>query len=390
VTRRAPAVAALALVVGVLLALPAAAGAQAPAPGPHLPPPKTVPAFDGDAMWIWLTSRTERGSATRIAARAKRHGLELVILKAGNERVQWTQLNSRLIDTLRRAGLRVCGYHFVYGRHPVAEARLSARIAATGADCLVIDAESDYKGRYLEAELYMRELRRRVGPGYPIGFTSFPYVHYHSTLPYSVFLGPGGADFNVPQMYWRAIGTSVDAVFRTTYMHNRVYRRPIYPLGQVWQHPPARQIARFRSLATAYGATGVSWWSWQEAAARDFNAIATPLRLPRAAPADPGYPLLGSRSRGDLVVQAQQLLLSSGAKLRVTARMDLATRRAVAAFKRARGIGSSGSVTAPAWQALLAFEPAPVTWRARRYAVATPRVAGSGRNVAAIGHRTER
>jgi hypothetical protein len=376
VSRRASVAAALTLVVGLLL-VPASAGALAPAP--TLPPPKTVSAFDGDAMWIWLMSRTERGSATRIAARAKRNGLELVILKAGNERTQWTQLNPALIATLRQAGLRVCGYHFIYGRHPVAEARLSARIARTGADCLVIDAESHYKGRYLEAELYVRELRRRVGPDYPIGLTSFPYVHYHSTLPYSVFLGPGGADFNVPQMYWRAIGTSVDTIFRTTYMHNRVYRRPIYPLGQVWMHPPASQIARFRTLAAAYGATGVSWWSWQEAATRDFKALASPLRVPRRVPLDPGYPLLTARSRGDLVVQAQRLLLSSGAKLRVTARMDLATRRAVAAFKRARGIGSSGSVTAPAWQALLAFEPAPVTWRTRRYATRLKVLPAAGR-----------
>ena len=62
-----------------------------------------------------------------------------------------------------------------------------------------------------------------MGPDYEVALTSFPYVHYHSTLPYSVFLGPGNADFNVPQMYWRAIGTSVDSIFQITYMHNRIY-----------------------------------------------------------------------------------------------------------------------------------------------------------------------
>lgn len=371
--RRALALAALTLAVGLLSFVPASAGAQSPAllpPGETSPPrPASVPAFDGDAMWIWLTTRSEGGSATRIAARAKRSGLELVILKAGNERTQWTQLNPSLIRTLRASGIRACGYHFVYGRYPIAEARLSARIARTGADCLVIDAESDYKGRYREAELYMRELRRLVGPDYPIGLTSFPYVHYHSTLPFSVFLGPGGADFNVPQMYWRAIGTSVNAVFQITYMHNRIYKRPIYPLGQTWMQPSRAQVVRFRSLAAAYGATGVSWWSWQETTARDFANIAAPLpaRLPR--PRDPGYPLLTALSRGDIVVQAQQLLLATGAKLRVTGRMDLATRRAVAAFKRTRGLGVNSAVTASTWRALLTFDPAPVTWRPRTHAL---------------------
>ncbi|HEU0019362.1 MAG TPA: peptidoglycan-binding protein [Thermoleophilaceae bacterium] len=365
--RRALALAALTLAVGLLSVVPASAGAQAPVVPPSGTLPASVPAFDGDAMWIWLMTRSEGGSATRIAARAKRSGLELVILKAGNERTQWTQLNPSFVRTLHASGIRACGYHFVYGRHPIAEARLSARIARTGADCLVIDAESDYKGRYREAELYMRELRRLVGPDYPIGLTSFPYVHYHSTLPYSVFLGPRGADFNVPQMYWRAIGTSVDSIFQITYMHNRIYKRPIYPLGQVWMHPRPTEIRRFRALAAAYGATGVSWWSWQEGIARDFTAIGAPLPRLLAKPRDPGYPLVTRLWRGDIVVQVQQLLLAAGAKLRVTGRMDLTTRRAVAAFKRARGLGVNSVVTAAAWRALLSYEPAPVTWRARTY-----------------------
>jgi len=379
VPRRALALAALTLAVGLLSVVPASAGAQTPATPPALgtplPSATSVPAFDGDAMWIWLMTRTEGGSAARIAARAKRSGLDLVILKAGNERTQWTQLNPTLVRTLHNAGIRVCGYHFVYGRYPVSEARLSARIARTGADCLVIDAESEYQGRYVQAQLYMRELRRLVGTSYPVGLTSFPYVHYHSSFPYSVFLGPDGADFNVPQMYWRAIGTSVDSIFQITYMHNRIYDRPIYPLGQVWMHPRPAEIRRFRALATAYGSTGVSWWSWQEGNTRDFSAVGAPLLRSLARPRDPGYPLLTALSRGDIVVRAQQLLLSAGAKLRVTARMDLATRRAVAAFKRARGLGSNGSVTPATWPALLAFEPTPITWRARGYALPTPQLA---------------
>jgi hypothetical protein len=372
VLRRALALAALTVAVSLLSFAPASAGAQAPGSPPSGPlvagAPASVSAFDGDGMWIWLMTRSEGGNAARIADRARRSGLDLVILKAGNERTQWTQLSPWLIRTLRAAGLRVCGYHFVYGRYPVAEARLSAKIARTGADCLVIDAESDYKGKYWQAQRYMRELRRLVGPRYPVGLTSFPYVHYHSTFPYSVFLGPGGADFNVPQMYWRAIGHSVDAIYRTTYAHNRIYKRPIYPLGQVWMQPPRAEVLRFRSLALAYGSTGVSWWSWQEGKTRDFAAVGAPLpRLSRPA-ADPGYPLLTAVSRGDIVMWAQQLLLSTGARVGVTGRMDLATRRAIASFKRARGLGSSATVDATTWTALLEFEPTPVTWRPPGYA----------------------
>jgi len=90
----------------------------------------------------------------------------------------------------------------------------------------------------------------------------------------------------------------------------------------------------------------------------------------RRPPPDPGYPLLGSYSSGDIVVQLQRLLLAAGARLRVTARMDRRTTAAVAAFKRRNRLGRGGYVTAATWERLLELEPAAVTWRARRYAVA--------------------
>ena len=98
-----------------------------------------------------------------------------------------------------------------------------------GADCLVIDVEGHYEGRYPQASTYMTTLRSIVGPDYPLALTSFPYVDYHPALPYSVFLGPGGAQYNIPQLYWKTIGTTVDAGFAHTWVWNRAYGRPILP-----------------------------------------------------------------------------------------------------------------------------------------------------------------
>ena len=108
----------------------------------------------------------------------------------------------------------MCAWQYVYGRVPLTEARLGRR--ATGADCLVIDAEIEYEGRYAQASTYMTKLRAYAGPTYPIGLAGWPYVDYHPAYPFSVFLGPGGAQFDVPQMYWKAIGTSVDAIYAHT------------------------------------------------------------------------------------------------------------------------------------------------------------------------------
>ncbi len=35
-------------------------------------------------------------------------------------------------------------------------------------------------------------------------------------------------------MYWADIGTSVASMYAVTYEYNEIYRRPIFPLGQLW------------------------------------------------------------------------------------------------------------------------------------------------------------
>ena len=79
-----------------------------------------------------------------------------------------------------------------------------------------------------------------------------------------MFLGPGGAQYNAPQMYWKDIGMSVDTVYANTYIANRIYGRPIFPLGQTYGGVSASDLLRFREEAVDYGATGVSFWDWQE------------------------------------------------------------------------------------------------------------------------------
>src|SRR5947208_17092327 len=177
----------------------------------------------------------------------------------------WHQFTPGVVQALKARGLRVCAWQYVYGRYPVTEAKLGDEAKRRGAQCLVIDAESEYEGRYSQAQRYILNLRARVGKGYPVGLAGFPYVDYHPGYPYSVFMGPGAAQYNVPQMYWKDIGTTVDAVFAHTFVFNQLYERPIFPLGQVYNSPPSRQVVRFRQISRSYSTSGVSWWDWQEA-----------------------------------------------------------------------------------------------------------------------------
>jgi hypothetical protein len=338
----------------VLGSLLAAGGARAATP------------LDGDSMWIWVVARSSRGDPDAIVRRAHQYGIESIVIKGADGRTRWWQFDPALVAALKAGGLRVCAYQFVYGRYPRAEAAVGARLSDAGADCLMIDAEGAYEGRYFQAQTYLRRLRALVGPDYPVGLAGFPYVHYHPGYPYSVFLGPDGAQFNMPQMYWRAIGVSVDRIYDVTYRYNAVYGRPVFPLGQVYGRPPTRQIRRFRQLALLHGAAGASWWVWQVARRPEWRAVGALLPpLFGVAPAAQRYPLLRRGSRGDLVVWAQLHLASAGEVVPIDGIFGGRTRRAVRDFQLLQGLPPAGVIGPRTWQALLRLPPAPVTWRRR-------------------------
>ena len=223
-------------------------------PAPKDPPPLTggatsSSAFDGQGMWIWYVSKSSGGSVASIVAQAHAAGVTTVFVKSSDGASNyWSQFSAQLVAELHANGLKVCAWQYVYGTNPAGEAALGAEAVADGADCLVIDAEAEYEGHYAAAQTYIADLRAKVGANYPVGLASFPYVSLHPSFPYSVFLGPNGAQYNAPQMYWKAIGTSVDTVYANTWIANRIYGRPIFPLGQTYEG-----VTRHRTAALPRG-----------------------------------------------------------------------------------------------------------------------------------------
>src|SRR4029077_19768772 len=121
----------------------------------------------------------------------------------------------QLVNTLHQGGLKVCAWAFAHGDDPSGEAAVAVQAIHSGADCFVIDAEGEYEriaDKYQNAETYLTAIHSdpQVGPNYPLGLSSFPYVDSHPGFPFSTFLGPGGAQFNLPQVYWHSIGDTVD------------------------------------------------------------------------------------------------------------------------------------------------------------------------------------
>jgi hypothetical protein len=356
------------LAAGLLLAIAAGplSGASSQTVGDPPPPApdgavKPKNPIAGDGMWIWYVNRSSGGRVGKIASRAHRYGIETVLIKSGDGTTYWKQFSAGLVSALHARGLSVCGWQFIYGRNPTGEARVGAAAKARGADCLILDVEGQYEGRYAQASTYMTALRSQVGPDYPLGLSSFPYVDYHPALPFSVFLGPGGAQYNLPQLYWKDIGTTVDTGYVHTWVWNRIYQRAIMPLGQVYNGPKAGQIRRFRALALSHGFEGVSWWSWQSAGERQWKAVRAPV-APASAGPYPSYPFLRIGSKGDFVAWAQQLLAGAGYSVPINGYFQAPTQAAVFAFQSASGLPVSGNLDNPTWDVLIQQKALPVRW----------------------------
>jgi Putative peptidoglycan binding domain len=335
------------------------------------PRPVSGPAaFAGQGMWIWQLPRSEGGSVPAIVARARAAQVSTLFIKGADGTNVWSQFSPSLVASLRAAGLHVCTWQYTYGSSPAAEAVAAATAISRGAECFVIDAEAEYEGHYAQAQQYVQALRARVGAAYPIALSSFPYVDYHPGFPYSVFLGPGGAQADLPQMYWKAIGTSVDQVFAHTWALNRVYGAPIYPVGQTYQSPSAAELTRFRALTPAYGAAGLSWWDWQETSQTGWAALAAPVAQPPRPAAADAWPTLAQGSGGDLVVWAQEHLNGAGSSVTVDGSFGPATRQAVVHFQAGAGLSQTGRIDAATWPALLRSPAVRARWAASGRAAA--------------------
>ncbi len=341
-------------------------------------------------MWIWYVDQSQGGDQSAILSTAHRHGIGTVYIKAGDGTTRWDQFDAPLVAALHHGGLKVCAWQFVYGNRPEAEAQIGAEAVRDGADCLVIDAEAQYEGKYAAADLYITSLRAQIGAGFPLSLAGFPYVDYHPAFPYSVFLGPGGATVNQPQMYWKDIGTSVREAFAHTYLYNRLWGRPIFPIGQTYEAPGRGPLRLFRRYAASYG-TVPSWWDWQETTTPEWRALgarAGRRRLPDFSP-EVEYPLLRLGAKGDLVVWAQERLITAGAELEVDGIFEGRTRRAVRAFQEAHGLPGDGQLGSETWAQLVNYTPFRVEWAATRTASALARSvgggSGAGEGPAAIG-----
>jgi len=163
-------------------------------------------------------------------------------------------------------------------------------------------------------------------------------------------------------MYWKAIGQSVDTVYANTYIGNRIYGRPIFPLGQTYESVSSSDLLRFREEAVLYGATGWSFWDWQETSAGGWRTLAAPLAPLAGVTPNAEVPELHKGSKGDQVLWLQEHLAAAIPSQETTGVFGSQTVSNLSSFQAAHGLEASGVATPATWAALLALAPVAVDW----------------------------
>lgn len=319
--------------------------------------------FAGTALWIGQVAQVPgQLSPAQLAAQSNSAGVRTLYVKAADGSTPDPQFTPALVGALRMGGLSVCAWTFAYGLNPVGEAATAVAAVRSGAQCLVVDAEGQYDSRYGAAQIFVRSLRSQLGSKFPIGLAGQAEVLEHPTFPYSVFLGPGGFNFDLPQMYWLELHLSVTAAYAATIGSNTIYGRPVLPVGQLYGAPEAAEVARFRSLAGAYGLFGVSFFDLESAQPGQIATFAT--APPHFSRRTANLPVLRAGADGDEIVWAQELLNGANAHLPVGGFFGAQTSRALAHFQSRHHLHANGVLGPATWRALLRQHAREPSWTA--------------------------
>lgn len=251
----------------------------------------------GKGLFIWKVKNLYKGDHTQIDPqnildRANKMGLQWLNIKIANERYKynlrppdWTDdILPPLVKTLKDGGLKVWGWHYVYGDTPEKEANVAIeRVEELGLDGYAIDAEGHYKGKPTSAKIFMSIISKHISV--PIALTSYRYPSYHPELPWEEFL-KGGVDVHMPQVYWRqpSEGTPVEQWERSRNELRAIADLPFVPAGPTfaeggWE-PRKQEVIDFNDKVVEEDRHGILFWSWDsivEGTSRPWKEVVTNL-----------------------------------------------------------------------------------------------------------------
>ncbi len=228
--------------------------------------------INGKGYYIWKIPSCEGGDPDAIALAAQQAGLQHVFIKIANGIYDYNydsatkkDLVAPVCEALLAKGIRVWGWHYVFGDLPKEEAKAAIRqISRLPLDGYIIDAEGEYKDKYTPCRIFMNELRAAL-PDYPMALSSYRYPNYHLSLPWKDFLSK--CDYNMPQVYWEQAHNPGEQLNRSLKEFQLIEPfRPITPTGAAYAAggwiPTIADIKTFLDTAVSLGMPAASFWSW--------------------------------------------------------------------------------------------------------------------------------
>jgi hypothetical protein len=245
---------------------------------------------DGKGMWIWQPERSDMGDVGVIVTRARFAGLTHLFVRTGSTWDGFTAgpFLDYLLPVAHQAGLKVYGWDFpklADTRVDVARAVQALSHTTPSGDRIdgfAADIETKSEGTQFTPDTawtYTHYLRDVVGPStLLIAVVPNPTPQMRQKYNYDATVGP--FDAIAPMVYWLNREPGLDVAIALDYL--RHYGKPLMPIGQAYNGapeggrpgvPPPAELLRFMEVAKNYGASAVSFWSWQEANAAAWDAI---------------------------------------------------------------------------------------------------------------------
>jgi hypothetical protein len=254
-------------------------------------PPRPILAMpEGKGMWIWQYGKTEGGDVKAIVAKAKAVGLTHLYLRVGSH---WDgfyggPFMDKLLPAAHEAGLLVFGWDFprlgdsVAGDVQRAMAIINYETPGRHRlDGFTADIETESEGTHISREsasAYGKAIRDIAGPDFSlIACVPRPSIH-QAGYPYAEVVE--SFDAIAPMVYWLNRQPDTDVTGAVDDLAK--FGKPIFPIGQAFDGlpeggrrgvPPPDELWRFFIAANSKGVGGVSFWSWQAADQRAWDAI---------------------------------------------------------------------------------------------------------------------
>jgi len=233
--------------------------------------------LEGKGFFTWKIPNCEHGDAKLIANHAKSAGLTHMVLKIADGTMIYNgnwgdpkDYTTPVVNALRSQGIKVWGWHYIYGDNPIAEANVAiARIRQYGLDGYVIDVEKEYKasGKKAAAKRFMSHIRSAC-PDLTIALSSYRYPSLHPQVPWTEFLEQ--CDLNMPQVYWMKAHNPGDQLARCVKeFQTKNPSLPVVPTGAAFREfgwkPTDTEVLEFFHKAKDLNLSGVNFWEWSDA-----------------------------------------------------------------------------------------------------------------------------